>query len=396
MAGGVATGVPKVSRSGRIISKPDTNSLYDPSGSKSASGAGTRKGKARNAPKICATRKKVAPPAPSPGSSVSSDLQIARSRVAAVTAAQPAALGNSANGLAPKKAGAASAPRAKPRDTAARSRSKSHGLKKRARVVPVDSANLFSDEEDEFSDFVQRNFELKPVAEPLQNEVLPPDPIPSRPMDKPDRSSLHVPESGSGALIHSQVRLAEIPFWNLQHRKLIQVQVDAPVLARDVALFCQESGRPTTDRRNETAAVGQEKGTLPCSKQDLASGWSEPYPFRLFGSIDGLPSCDVSRPPHLRAGAAASLPSRLEKKRKMELSRDSNKRWDLRTGVAAVRRQENESDGAAVERREHARRFTPHTTRKGWVVCRECRLDVWPPNCRKHVSLCPGAPESKS
>lgn len=34
--------------------------------------------------------------------------------------------------------------------------------------------------------------------------------------------------------------------------------------------------------------------------------------------------------------------------------------------------------------------FIKHSTKKGWSVCVECGVEVWPPNCQKHLSACNG------
>lgn len=34
--------------------------------------------------------------------------------------------------------------------------------------------------------------------------------------------------------------------------------------------------------------------------------------------------------------------------------------------------------------------FSKHESKKGWLVCKACRADVWPPNCFKHVANCRG------
>lgn len=36
------------------------------------------------------------------------------------------------------------------------------------------------------------------------------------------------------------------------------------------------------------------------------------------------------------------------------------------------------------------RMFIKHSTKKGWSVCVECGVEVWPPNCQKHLSACNG------
>lgn len=36
-------------------------------------------------------------------------------------------------------------------------------------------------------------------------------------------------------------------------------------------------------------------------------------------------------------------------------------------------------------------RFSKHDTKKGWLVCKVCEANVWPPNCIKHVANCGGS-----
>lgn len=39
--------------------------------------------------------------------------------------------------------------------------------------------------------------------------------------------------------------------------------------------------------------------------------------------------------------------------------------------------------------------FVKHKTKKGWSVCVYCGVEVWPPNCQKHVSGCHGLQKSE-
>lgn len=48
------------------------------------------------------------------------------------------------------------------------------------------------------------------------------------------------------------------------------------------------------------------------------------------------------------------------------------------------------SGGQAINGRSTVPRekFTKHESKKGWLVCKICKSNVWPPNCNKHEANC--------
>ncbi|KAA8499822.1 hypothetical protein FVE85_7407 [Porphyridium purpureum] len=211
-------------------------------------------------------------------------------------------------------------------------------------LVPEDVDDLSSDEELEFQDFVTKIFEPKYVRE---------EQYPSWPAD-----GRH---GGGTAIIHSQVESSEIPFWNLQHRKLIGVQLEEHSRTSDLKAICGKTG-------SSDACASQDTGAQ-------YSQWNESYPFRLFYNGSELPLELINHSISLAVASSGT------EKGFHDGSMHRAARLRART---ATGRKKPEAWGN--EPRDNiSKRFQTHPCRKGWLKCVQCEHDVWPPNRSKHI-----------
>uniref|UniRef100_A0A7S1EQV2 Uncharacterized protein n=1 Tax=Timspurckia oligopyrenoides TaxID=708627 RepID=A0A7S1EQV2_9RHOD len=392
-----------VSRSGRVISRPDINGVYDASAvatpapvshaRRSKTGSAGAKASSKSS-----TGKKHA--AASPGSSVSSDApQSASHNPEQASDGNLNVISGDKARVSPLRSRKRSLEKSAIRNDGNRVRSIRAASESEEKsileqnVILNDDWDLLSDEESEVRRFVADNFVVKPVQRPFPGGAD----VVSEGLSTRERiaSTRGISQSDIAIAVPAgRQRLGELPFWNVQHRKLIRVQLDSEHAASDVALIGMDNHEIGNDTKTVPSGSNNE-----CSERSWR--WSAAgYPFRLYGRFDpraetalvagiggtGVAFTGSERRKRL-AGTLAGGPVGGSVIGSAGIEKRSARGRELRSNLG--KGGHRGGDDAAGERREAmGRRFTPHNSRKGWVVCRECKTDVWPPNCRKHLSIC--------
>eukprot|EP00184_Porphyridium_aerugineum_P004971 CAMPEP_0184706626 /NCGR_PEP_ID=MMETSP0313-20130426/36856_1 /TAXON_ID=2792 /ORGANISM="Porphyridium aerugineum, Strain SAG 1380-2" /LENGTH=463 /DNA_ID=CAMNT_0027168185 /DNA_START=463 /DNA_END=1854 /DNA_ORIENTATION=- len=275
-------------------------------------------------------------------------------------------------------------------------------------IIPLDADDLSSEEEQEFQQFVARTFQLRESVEEADHYSS------SGGAGSGSGSRIHVLKAQGISVypsVHAPCPMAELPFWNLQHRKHIHVRLDESCVVSDITLM---TGRMSASRNMKKLSL--------LSDPEKQTSWYEHYPFRFAQANDhGSGDTDATGHGNDHHGDGNGTGTGAASKRRSSKAHPMHEGGDAevcKTAATSKLGASKDKNGVATASKDHAKQhhhhhkssrtnrhearrhryddidvlhqqFVPHKTKKGWVVCNICNEEQWAPNMRKHQRTCP-------